>query len=253
MAKTKTGKLCFVIMPFHDDLMPVYQAAIKPACQQTGFKAVRVDELKGMYNINREIIEHIFASEVIIADLTNWRPNVFYELGVAHAIANKTVMIINKKDEIPFDVKIYSCIQYEQTEAGLARLLTSLVASLNSFEEWRREPANPVQDHNPTICIPQPEWDECRAKLRENDGLLRQYEATVEGLQKKLVEKDALLQSTGAAMNKLREKSLIKDKLLRHAPSKTEVEALQRELAQKHNEIAALQKEIKKLRSRLAA
>ncbi len=103
-------KLCFVIMSFDEKRLEVYQNAIKPACEKAGFTPVRVDELEGVFNINQQIIEHIFKSDAVIADLTDWRPNVFYEMGVAHAIDNKTIMIIQKKDRVPFDISTYSCI-----------------------------------------------------------------------------------------------------------------------------------------------
>ena len=64
--------LCFVIMPFKDNLKDVYWKAIKPACEEAGFKALRVDELKGVFNINKKIIQHIFKSRVMIADLSAW-------------------------------------------------------------------------------------------------------------------------------------------------------------------------------------
>jgi len=42
----KKKKLCFVLMPFKKELKEVYNNAIKPACEQAGFKSLRVDELK---------------------------------------------------------------------------------------------------------------------------------------------------------------------------------------------------------------
>jgi hypothetical protein len=63
-------KMCFVIMPFKIELREVYSKAIKPACIKRGLRTVRVDEHKGEYNINRKIIEHVFASDIIISDLT---------------------------------------------------------------------------------------------------------------------------------------------------------------------------------------
>lgn len=251
MTKVAKQKLCFVIMPFHPDLMPVFNDAIRPACRQTGFKALRVDELEGVYNINREIIEHIFMSDAIIADLTNWRPNVFYELGVAHAISNKAIMIINKKDEIPFDIKMYSCILYEQNKRGLAKLAASLVKSLNSLDVWRQEPANPVQDHNPTICIPKRELEVIRGKLHEKEELLRLQDSRVESLHKKIADKDRSLQSSNAALSKMHKKLLTKENLLKNAPTIADIKALEKKLKQKEAETAALEKEIKKVRALL--
>ena len=60
-------------MPFKDELKDVYWKAIKPACERAGFKSLRVDELEGVFNINREIIENIFKSDAVIADLTDWK------------------------------------------------------------------------------------------------------------------------------------------------------------------------------------
>ena len=168
MANVKNEKTCFVIMPFSDDMAEVYWKAIQPACDKAGFSALRVDQLEGVYNINQKIIEHIFTSHVIIADLTDWRPNVFYEMGVAHAIDNKTIMIIQKKDKVPFDVHSYRCIEYEQTEAGLTKLLNSLANLLKSFEEWRRYPTNPVQQFKPhDAFIPKRALDEARHELEQ--------------------------------------------------------------------------------------
>lgn len=158
-------------MPFSDDMAEVYWKAIQPACEKVGFNALRVDQLEGVYNINQKIIEHIFSSHVIVADLTDWRPNVFYEMGVAHAIDNKTIMIIQKKDKVPFDVHSYRCIEYEQTEAGLTKLSNSLVNSLKSFDAWRQYPTNPVQQFKPfEAFVPNSDWE----KLQREHQKLQQ-------------------------------------------------------------------------------
>lgn len=142
-------KICFVLMPFSDNMREVYDKAIKPACDKAGFDSLRVDELKGAFNINRKIIEYIFNSDAIIADLTKWNPNVFYEMGVAHAIGNKTIMIIQKKSKLPFDVSGYQCIMYSRTEAGLTELMGKIADSLLDIDEWRKYATNPVQEFKP--------------------------------------------------------------------------------------------------------
>jgi hypothetical protein len=229
MLKTN-GKLCFVIMPFSEDFLTVYEEAIKPACNKAGFESLRVDELEGVYNINQKIIEHIFDSDAIIADLTNWRPNVFYELGVAHAIDNKTIMIIQKKDPVPFDVHSYRCIEYEQTDAGLDKLLTGLVSSLVSLETWRRHPTNPVQQFKPhDAFIPINALTELRQELQKKDELLK---ASV----------------NKAEWEKLQSELRVKEKLLSESVPQSDFEALQKQLAQKASENAALAQELDRMR-----
>lgn len=150
---TDKERLCFVLMPFSDALQEVYAKAIKPACEKAGFRSLRVDELKGAFNINRKIIEHIFTSDAIIADLTGGNPNVFYEVGVAHAIDNKTIMITQSQSQLPFDVSGYNCLIYDATETGLERLKNTIAETLSALDEWRRHPTNPVQEFKPCDAL----------------------------------------------------------------------------------------------------
>jgi nucleoside 2-deoxyribosyltransferase len=167
-------KLCFVLMPFNDKLREVYDKAIKPACVKAGFESRRVDELKGTFNINRKIIEHIFSSDAIVADLTGWNPNVFYEMGVAHAIDNKTIMIIQEKENLPFDVSAYRSVLYDHTEAGLEKLSENITESLMSIEEWCKPPTNPVQEFKPYEALfPKASWKEYKRSYSKRKSYLQ--------------------------------------------------------------------------------
>ena len=185
------NKLCFVLMPFKNILKEVYRQAIKPACEKAGFDALRVDELKGTYNINRKIIEHIFSSDAIVADLSGWNPNVFYELGVAHTIANKTIMIIQNEDKLPFDVSNYRCLQYEQTEAGLVKLREDIAESLQCLEEWRKNPTNPVQDFKPQeTLVSADDLNRLQQELARKNELVAQVQTNNQDFQKKVARKE---------------------------------------------------------------
>jgi hypothetical protein len=70
---------CFVIMSFSHELKEVYDGAIKPAVERQGLKCIRVDEIEGSGNIIRRIVECANDAKVIIADLTEQKPNVFKE------------------------------------------------------------------------------------------------------------------------------------------------------------------------------
>ena len=219
-------------MPFKDELKDVYWKAIKPACDSAGFRALRVDELEGVFNINK-IIEYIFKSDAIVADLTDWNPNVFYEMGVAHAIDNKTIMIIENKDKVPFDVSTYSCILYDKTESGLSKLTKRISATLEKVEEWRKHPTNPVQDYKP------------------KDATIPNH--LFEDLQKELQIKEALLKKSvpKSEWTALKNELLEKEKMLSSSTSKIERTALQKEQTQAEKE--SLQKQLVQLRSQLAA
>jgi hypothetical protein len=140
-------KMCLVIMPFCKELQEVYEYSIKPSVIDAGYCCIRVDELMGQVNITKSIIEHIFMANIIIADLTGNNPNVFYELGVAHAISNKTIMLTQDIQTAPFDIKSYRVIQYDQTVQGAHILREKLTKEIQHFDEWRNSATNPVQDY----------------------------------------------------------------------------------------------------------
>ncbi|MFQ5822154.1 MAG: DUF1566 domain-containing protein [Candidatus Heimdallarchaeota archaeon] len=186
----KKKKVCFVIMPFSDERKEVYTYGIKPACQMAGFTPIRVDELTGHFNINRKIIEHIFSSDVIIAELTDKNPNVYYELGVGHTIDNKTIMIVQNTRDLPFDIRNYRCIEYMQSVEGLRKLEEKLHESLLTIREWRKQPSNPVQDFKPPDSfIPKSVVEEVQRKLNKRESEISALQQEVELLRRQLIEK----------------------------------------------------------------
>src|SRR5580658_3641169 len=126
--------LCYVLMPFSAELKSVYEA-IKTAIADAGVRLGRTischrgDEIADTGSIAREIINSIFHADVVVADLSGNNPNVFYELGVAHSMGNKTIMITQACEAVPFDVNAYRFIKYQASPEGLTALRSELVAS----------------------------------------------------------------------------------------------------------------------------
>jgi hypothetical protein len=81
--------LVFVIMQFLGQEMTDVYSAIKDECSKLGLRARRVDENVGSGFVIREITDLIERADFLVCDLTNERPNVYYELGYAHGIGNE--------------------------------------------------------------------------------------------------------------------------------------------------------------------
>ncbi|AFU57890.1 hypothetical protein Ngar_c09480 [Candidatus Nitrososphaera gargensis Ga9.2] len=79
-------KLCFVLMPFNEEYKFVYNDIIKPVVNALGLEAKRADDIFEPAPIIQGIWEHINKANVIIADLSGRNPNVFYEVGLSHAL-----------------------------------------------------------------------------------------------------------------------------------------------------------------------
>ena len=90
---TGQEKTCFVLMPFAGESRDWYQVAIRPAVEGAGFRCKRADEILGTGSITEEIFRNIFNADVLLVDLSGKNANVFYELGVAHAIGKPVVLI----------------------------------------------------------------------------------------------------------------------------------------------------------------
>src|SRR5438067_1699569 len=113
----------FVIMPFADQFRKVYDQGTRPAVESAGFECSRGDDPVGPRNIISDVVEALFNADVVIADITDGNPNVFYELGISHSIANNTIMICQRTAQrLPFDLASYRVIFYDPTPQGIKSL-----------------------------------------------------------------------------------------------------------------------------------
>lgn len=128
-AKVKTGDSCFVMMPFADPLGSYYEKVYKPAIEKAGLTPVRADnELFGTGKIIDQIWTGINSAKVLIAELTDRNPNVFYELGLAHALQKPVVLISSNEKDVPFDLHHIRVIYYDVTDPFWGNKLIDKVA-----------------------------------------------------------------------------------------------------------------------------
>lgn len=120
------AKLCFVIMPFTDKLDPIYESIIKPVLNGLKYKPLRADEIFTSKPIIDDIWLNIKKSKFLIADLTDRNPNVFYELGLAHALSKEVILLTQNLNDIPFDLRHYRIIVYQDSISGSDKLKNTL-------------------------------------------------------------------------------------------------------------------------------
>jgi hypothetical protein len=118
---------CFVMMPFGGWFDRYYQEIYVPAIKEAGLEPVRADELFSTGSVVEQIWEQITKAKVLLADLTDKNPNVFYELGLAHAAIKPVVFTAARIDDIPFDLRHLRVIVYETREPEWAPKLRRFV------------------------------------------------------------------------------------------------------------------------------
>ncbi|MEW4234357.1 hypothetical protein Q0N71_20140 [Bacillus thuringiensis] len=119
----------FVLTPFHEEMKGTYNM-IHDICNRVGLKSYKSDELVQAREIFPQIIKMIVNSRVIIANLDGRNPNVFYELGIAHALGKPTIMISKSISKVPFDLQSKTIIlykDYEELQEKLTIALTKLI------------------------------------------------------------------------------------------------------------------------------
>ena len=119
---TLDPQLCFVLMPFDVTFQPLYDDHIKTVVSRSGLRCERADDIRGPTLITWDIWERINRARFLIADLTDQNPNVFYELGLAHALSKDVILITRSMDFVPFDLKTIRCIKYDFTPRGTQEL-----------------------------------------------------------------------------------------------------------------------------------
>ena len=141
---------CFVLMPFGQksdaagvliDFDAVYQELIAPAITGANLQPIRADEEMTGGIIHKPMFERLMLCEYAVADLTTANANVFYELGVRHAVRPwSTVLLFAEGSRLPFDVAYLRAIPYRLSpdgkpvdiEAAKAGLMRRLIDAKNA-------------------------------------------------------------------------------------------------------------------------
>ena len=105
MTETVETAFAFVLMPFSSDFDDIYRLGIKEPAATLGIRAERVDEQMFTEGILDRIYRQIDAADIIVADMSGQNPNVFYELGYAHAKDKLCLLLTRDVADIPFDLK----------------------------------------------------------------------------------------------------------------------------------------------------
>ena len=136
--KIEHGDTCFVMMPFADPIGGYYKAIYESAVTKAGLRPVRADdEIFTTGKIIDQVWSGITAAKVLVAELTGRNPNVFYELGLAHALNKPVVLVSSNQADVPFDLQHIRVIYYDMRdpfwgEKLIAKVSENIVSALKN-------------------------------------------------------------------------------------------------------------------------
>jgi transcriptional regulator with XRE-family HTH domain len=139
-------KTAFILMPFSEEFEAAYRSFVKEALEEAGFSPTRADDILNQRNIMQDVISSIAAADLVLADLTGSNPNVFYELGIAHALEKPTILITQSVDDLPFDLRSYRVLHYQTHFAKIEHAKQELVKLAVNAHAGTALFGNPVSD-----------------------------------------------------------------------------------------------------------
>ena len=126
--------VCFVVMQFKEEFNVLYKDVIQEICREYGYQVIRGDEFYTSGQIMDDITNSIRSAALIIAEVTPDNPNVFYEVGYAHAIGKPTILLSDRKRErLPFDISGFRTLFYDNTIGGKALVEERLRSHLDAL------------------------------------------------------------------------------------------------------------------------
>ena len=116
---------CFLLMPFSADWSGRVHKHIAKILMQLGYQTIRADDLYG-HDVLEDIWRAINECEFLLADTSGKNPNVFYEIGIAHTLGKRVILISQDSGDIPFDFRRYRHILYRDNTDGFDELARQL-------------------------------------------------------------------------------------------------------------------------------
>jgi hypothetical protein len=130
----------FIVRPFNIkegiDFERVEKELIDPALKQLEIEGRTTGEIARSGNIRTDMFERLLLADIVVADMSIHNANVFYELGVRHALRDKHTFLIRCKGvpDVPFDLKTDRYLEYDKDKPGdaLESLVKGLQDTMNS-------------------------------------------------------------------------------------------------------------------------
>ena len=137
------SKTCFIISRIGGDGTQEREKAdeklnhfFTPVLKELGYSAVRADQEETPGSISRSIVERIINSEMIIADISDKNPNVFYEIAIRNAVKKPIIIIRSPEQKPPFDIQDKRAIAVDMSKPNIWRpAMNKLKKQIESAEE----------------------------------------------------------------------------------------------------------------------
>jgi len=149
---------CLVICPFGEEGTEtrnrsdwVYNNFIKPVTDNEGYETYRILDKPQPGEITAQVIKDLYNVDLVIADLTDSNPNVFYELALRHSTGKPFIHIVDPGGKIPFDVSPLNVIKIKSDLKEGQQAQNELRSQIQQIRTGKAAFDNPASRHHPNI------------------------------------------------------------------------------------------------------
>ena len=183
-------KICFVVMGFGKktdfatgrllNLDATYENIIKPAVELTGYRCIRADDINHSGVIDLHMYRMLLIADLVIADISTTNANALYELGVRHALKNKTTIILSEdQSALHFDLNHVATIQYQHNGDHISndestRIIERLKRVIVDATQGH-EPDSPVYTFLPKLKMPTLDQEVMESIIEEAQSIENQW------------------------------------------------------------------------------
>lgn len=145
-------KNVFVIMPFsattrcsEEEWTDIFHNVFKKSIEEIGYSCERIVPNRG--SLIKSIIHKLKMSPIVLADITDNNPNVFYELGVRHSLSKRTILVSQDPDNIPSDLNGFWTLTYNIYPNKIQQFKNEIKTILKEIEENPNKIDSPVSEY----------------------------------------------------------------------------------------------------------
>lgn len=160
--RSENMRKCFVVSPIGDEGSDIRKNAdqlfkyiINPACETCEFKPIRIDLLNEAGSITQAIVDYLEDADLVIADISEHNPNVFFEIGY-RTRTKKPIIHLKRKDEIlPFDINTIRTFDYDLTDLdSVEAVKTRLTNTIKSFSYSVQDELTDNDGSDASVTVP---------------------------------------------------------------------------------------------------
>jgi hypothetical protein len=151
MSNKPGEKSVYVVMPVSatascttEEWDDIFTGVFTPAFDRCGYRCHKT--LPGVGSLMKSIVVHLQSSWLVLADLTDRNANVFYEVGVRHALSKRTILVAQREEDIPSDLRGYWWLVYGTKPGPVARFQQDIARMVKDIEADPDHSDNPVSD-----------------------------------------------------------------------------------------------------------